>query len=155
MQCMDRTVLEGFLSQGLSLAEIGRRVDLHEATVGYWVKKHGLQAVNHRKHVRKGRIPRDELEALVGKGAVDRRDRRGGRSKQGDGAALATKVRTADGNGVGGRSRDGAREAREAGLTEVALTCLVHGPVGQRWSRAATTDAVAVAQRRCSGDAAR
>jgi transposase-like protein len=46
MQCMDRASLEQLLDQGLSLAEIGRRFGLHEATVGYWVKKHGLRAVN-------------------------------------------------------------------------------------------------------------
>jgi IS30 family transposase len=62
---MERVELEGFLSQGLSLAEIGRQVGLHEATVGYWVQKHGLEAVNRRKHASKGEIQRDELEALV------------------------------------------------------------------------------------------
>jgi len=43
---MDRTSLERLLGQGLSLAEIGRRFGLHESTVGYWVEKHGLKAVN-------------------------------------------------------------------------------------------------------------
>jgi hypothetical protein len=57
------------LNKGLSLAEIGRRVHLHEATVGYWVQKHGLEAVNRSKHVSKGAIPEDELEALVETGA--------------------------------------------------------------------------------------
>jgi DNA-binding CsgD family transcriptional regulator len=32
---MDRPDLEQLLSQGLSLAEIGRRAGLHESTVGY------------------------------------------------------------------------------------------------------------------------
>jgi transposase len=58
MQCMDRASLEKMLGQGLSLAEIGRRFERHEATVSYWVKKYGLQAVNHEKHVsRGGRCP--------------------------------------------------------------------------------------------------
>src|SRR5271155_3980962 len=65
MQCMDRTSLEQLLGQGLSLAEIGRRFDLHEATVGYWVKKHGLEAAHRAKHALRGGIPRDDLEALV------------------------------------------------------------------------------------------
>jgi transposase len=43
---MDRASLEQLLGRGLSLAEIGRRFDLHEATVSYWVKKHGLEAVH-------------------------------------------------------------------------------------------------------------
>jgi len=62
---MDRPSLERFLSEGLSLAEIGRRVDLHEATVGYWVKKYGLNAVNREKHAARGGIAREELEPLV------------------------------------------------------------------------------------------
>jgi transposase len=65
---MDRTSLEQLLGQGLSLAAIGRRFDVHEATVSDWVKKHGLQAVNHAKHVAKGGLTRAELEPLVDAG---------------------------------------------------------------------------------------
>jgi hypothetical protein len=39
---MDRASLEQLLSQGLSLAEIGRRFELHESTVGYWLEFHHL-----------------------------------------------------------------------------------------------------------------
>jgi transposase len=62
---MDRAPLEGFLSQVLSLAEIGKRVGLHEATVGYWVRKYGLEAANREKHAARGGIARAELEGLV------------------------------------------------------------------------------------------
>lgn len=65
---MDRPLLEGLLSEGLSLAEIGRRLDLHEATVGYWVKKHGLKAVNRAKHAPRGALLRADLELLVERG---------------------------------------------------------------------------------------
>jgi transposase len=65
MQCMDRASLEQLLDQGLSLAEIGRRFDRHEATVSYWVNKYGLSAVNREKHASKGALERDELERLV------------------------------------------------------------------------------------------
>jgi transposase len=65
---MDRSSLEQSVGEGLSLAEIGRRFGLHESTVGYWMKKHGLAAVNREKHVAKGRLGRDELEALVASG---------------------------------------------------------------------------------------
>ena len=68
MRCMDRVSLEQLLDQGLSLAEIGRRFELHEATVGYWVKKHGLQAVNRDKHVARGGLPREDLESLIERG---------------------------------------------------------------------------------------
>jgi transposase len=62
---MDRASLEQLLGQGLSLAEIGRRFDRHEATVAYWVEKHGLQAASRDKHVAKGGLTREELEPLV------------------------------------------------------------------------------------------
>src|SRR4029077_16157874 len=39
---MERASLKEFLSQGLSLAEIGKRFGKHEATVAYWLKKHEL-----------------------------------------------------------------------------------------------------------------
>lgn len=62
---MDRASLEQLLGQGLSLAEIGRRFDLHEATVSYWVRKYGLEAVNRSKHKAKGGLTREELTPLV------------------------------------------------------------------------------------------
>ncbi len=62
---MDRTSLERCLDEGLSLAQIGRRVGLHEATVAYWVKKYGLEAANREKHAARGGIVREELEGLV------------------------------------------------------------------------------------------
>ena len=65
---MDRASLEQLLGQGLSLAEIGRRFDRHEATVSYWVEKHGLEAANRPRYVSRGGIAREELEALVGAG---------------------------------------------------------------------------------------
>jgi transposase len=68
MSRMDRASLERLLGHGLSLAEIGRRFDLHEGTVGYWVKKHGLEAVNRGKHASRGGVRRDELAVLVGAG---------------------------------------------------------------------------------------
>ena len=69
MQCMDRASLEQLLGQGLSLAEIGRRFELHESTVGYWVEKHGLRAVNRDKFAAKGGLTRADLEPLVEHGA--------------------------------------------------------------------------------------
>src|SRR5277367_3562992 len=74
MRCMDRASLEQLLGDGLSLAEIGRRVDLHEATVGYWVKKHGLQAVNQDKYAARGGLERGAGAACCG-GRLDRADR--------------------------------------------------------------------------------
>jgi len=65
---MDRGSLEQLLGQGLSLAEIGRRVGLHEATVSYWLKKYGLQAVHRSKHAAKGPLKHADLAPLVAAG---------------------------------------------------------------------------------------
>ncbi len=62
---MDRTSLQQLLGQGLSLAEIGRRFDLHETTVSYWATKYGLQAANRARHAARGTIAREDLEALI------------------------------------------------------------------------------------------
>ncbi|MHB8242416.1 MAG: helix-turn-helix domain-containing protein [Solirubrobacteraceae bacterium] len=66
---MERSSLELLLQQGLSLAEIGRRFDRHEATIAYWVKKHGLQAANREKHAARGGLSPEDLEVLVQEGA--------------------------------------------------------------------------------------
>jgi transposase len=65
---MDRAALEKMLSEGLSLAEIGRRVGRHEATVAYWLAKYGLRAVGRERHAAKGPLRREELAKLVDSG---------------------------------------------------------------------------------------
>jgi transposase len=65
---MDRDRLESMLREGISLAEIGRRLGRHESTVGYWAKKHGLEAVHGTKYAAKGGLTRDELVPLVAAG---------------------------------------------------------------------------------------
>lgn len=64
MQCMDRASLEDFLGRGLSLAEIGQRVGRHEATVAYWAKRYGLQAVNQQKHSARGGLDETSWRGL-------------------------------------------------------------------------------------------
>jgi transposase len=65
---MDRASLERFLAQGLSLAEIGRRFDRHPSTVGYWVRKHGLNAAHAWRHAARGGIDESTLEGLCAAG---------------------------------------------------------------------------------------
>ncbi len=62
---MDRDVLEAWLAEGLSLEEIGRRVERHPSTVSYWLKKHGLAAVGRTTYARRGGIEREVLAALI------------------------------------------------------------------------------------------
>jgi transposase len=66
---MDRSSLERLLTQGLSLDAIGRRFGRHEATVAYWVDKHGLQAVHRDRHLARGALRKEDLEQLVRSGA--------------------------------------------------------------------------------------
>ena len=124
---MDRPLLERFLSEGLSFAEIGRRVGLHEATVGYWARKHGLKPANRGKHARRGGMARDRLEAMVDRGmSITQIAVASGRSKGAVRHWLASYgLRTKGGREA--RSREGAREAREAGLTIATLSCPRHG----------------------------
>jgi transposase len=68
---VDGIALKNMLDRGLSLAEIGRRVGRHEATVAYWVSKHGkhgLVAANRERNTVKGALDKDVLVALVGEG---------------------------------------------------------------------------------------
>lgn len=69
---MDRAGLERLLDEGLSLEEIGRRVGRNASTVGYWLKKYGLEAVHRERHAPKGGIPRETLERLVAAGLTMR-----------------------------------------------------------------------------------
>jgi transposase len=62
---MEREILETYLAQGLSLEQIGARVDRHPSTVGYWLKKHGLRAVNHERFAPRGGVQREKLSGLV------------------------------------------------------------------------------------------
>jgi transposase len=48
-----------------SLAEIGRRLGVHESTVSYCVQRHGLEAVNRDRSAARGGPARERLEALV------------------------------------------------------------------------------------------
>jgi transposase len=129
MRWMDRASLEHLLGQGRSLEEIGRRLGKHPSTVGYWVQRHGLEAVNRRRHAARGGIARDELETLIGEGlSIAQLAERTGRSK----AAVRhwlNKYALRTQRPRRGRARDGSLEAREAGLAAVILVCPRHGSI--------------------------
>lgn len=121
---MDRASLEQLLGQGLSLAAIGRRFDLHEATVSYWVQKYGLTAVNQRKHAAKGGLKRAELEPLVeARMSIAQVAETVGRSK----ATVRHWLGKYGLRTKGNRLREGVHEARAAGLLEATLVCSRHG----------------------------
>jgi transposase len=124
---MDRASLEEFLARGLSLAEIGRRLGRHEATVAYWVQKHGLQAVNRQKHAARGGLDRAELETLVEQGAsIAQIADDVGRSKATVRHWLIRYGLKTHGT-RGRRAVEAARAARRAGLATVTMGCPRHG----------------------------
>jgi DNA-binding transcriptional ArsR family regulator len=65
---VERETLEEFLQQGLSLAQMGRRLGKDPSTVGYWLRKHGLVANGHAKYAPRGGIERERLAGLVERG---------------------------------------------------------------------------------------
>jgi hypothetical protein len=65
---VDRDSLDNWLAQGLSLEAIGRRVGRDASTVGYCVKKHGLEAAHRERHAARGVVVRDALTAEVERG---------------------------------------------------------------------------------------
>lgn len=124
---MDRDSLEQLLSEGLSLAAIGKRIGRHEATVAYWVHKHGLKAVNREKHASRGGLNGKDLARLVDQGATI--------------AEIAVALERSKAtvrhwlmrhglktqNPRGGRPGELVRLARDAGLRVLMLDCKRHG----------------------------
>lgn len=119
--------MEQLLEQGLSLAEIGRRFDLHESTVGYWVKKHGLEAGSRSKHAARGGVAREDLEALVEAGrSIAEIAKVVGRSK----ATVRHWLKRYDLKTFSQQGRVGAgatRAVKAAGKATVMRTCAEHG----------------------------
>lgn len=69
---MERGFLEDCLANGMSLEAIGKRVGKHPSTVGYWLKKHGMEARGREKYARRGALRKDELKALAEQNATVR-----------------------------------------------------------------------------------
>jgi len=119
--------LEDFLGRGLSLAEIGKRVDKHEATVAYWAKRYGLEAANREKHTARGGLDRGELEMLVEQGAsiaqiADALDRSKATVRH---WLIRYGMKT---HGTRGRrATAAAQDARRAGLATATMSCPQHG----------------------------
>ncbi len=131
MQCMDSASLEEFLARGLSLADIGRRLGRHEATVAYWVDKHGLQAANRQKHVARGGLDRAELEMLVERGAsITQIAEAVDRSKATVRHWLikyGLKTHGARGGWIPGAMQTTKQMAKRAGLATATMHCPRHG----------------------------
>ncbi len=127
---MDRALLESYLAEGLSLAEIGRRVGRHEATVGYWVSKYEYEAVHGLRHSPKGRLVREDLVRLIDGGSsiaeiADALERSKTTVRYWLGRyGLETR------NGTGRRRSDASLRGRDEGRRVMEMTCPTHGPTG-------------------------
>jgi transposase len=69
---VNAAVLEEYLRDGLSLKQIAELTGRDPSTVGYWVKQHGLSAVQRDRHAPKGGVDRETLSALVDAGFTTR-----------------------------------------------------------------------------------
>lgn len=151
--CVDRASLQQMLGHGLSLAEIGRRFGVHEATVAYWVSKHGLEAVNRAEHARRGGLTLAQLEPLVMAGmSVARIAKDVDRGK----ATVRYWLKRhglKTGNGRGRRPSDEARDAKHGGRRTAQMICRRHGEAayvldGRGYYRCRRCRAEAVTRRR-------
>ncbi|MGO9488415.1 MAG: helix-turn-helix domain-containing protein [Solirubrobacteraceae bacterium] len=150
---MDRELLEGLLSEGLSLAAIGRRVGRHESMVAYWVERHGLTAAHARKHGARGGLAREDLLPLVEAGmSIAQIAEKLGRSRTTIRHWLRRRgLRTWSPSGSRRAAESAA--ARQAGLREAKMACSKHGDSdfvrdGRGYYRCRKCRAEAVSRRR-------
>jgi transposase len=146
---MDKERLSLWVSEGLSLEQIGRLVDRHPSTVAYWLEKHGLQAVNRDKHATRGGITKEDLEPLVEANmSIGQIAERVGRSK---GTVRHWLMRYGlKTRGFAGRP---SNAAKQAGLATVTMNCAHHGETefclnGRGYYRCKRCRSAAVARRR-------
>ena len=69
---MDRELLKECLEAGMSLSDIGALLERDPSTVGYWVKKHGLEANGRRRNSPRGGLTKEQLEPLIEAGVTYR-----------------------------------------------------------------------------------
>jgi DNA-binding CsgD family transcriptional regulator len=122
---MEKEELEDYLAEGLSLAQIGKRVGLEKSTVSYHLRRYGLKPVNQGRAANRGGLSEATLEELVREGlTLTEMARQLDRSvstirywlkKYGHWPLAA------------GRRRIAAQQAREDGLARVELDCIHHG----------------------------
>lgn len=122
---MSKEELEGYLAEGLSLTQIGKRVGLEKSTVSYHLKKYGLKPVHQGRAANRGGLSDAMLAELVREGlTLTEMARRLDRS-------VSTVRYWLKKHGhwplAAGRRRAAARKAREQGLKRADLECSRHG----------------------------
>jgi DNA-binding CsgD family transcriptional regulator len=122
---MTKEELQGYLAEGLSLEQIGKRAGRNPSTISYHLKKHGLQPINGRKHKSRGAIPELRLRTLASEGisvrAMARRLDRSPSTVRYWLGRYEIEVHRIKGN------RAKALAARARGETVIVLQCRHHG----------------------------
>jgi transposase len=121
---MEKQFLEECLAKGMSLEAIGREVGKHPSTVGYWFKKHGLNAAGRNRFSPRGGLERGFLETAVTDGLTleemaERVDR--------DISTVRYWLRRYGLKATGGSRRREAREAKQRGERYIERSCPRHG----------------------------
>jgi len=123
---MKKEELEGYLADGLSLEQIGKRVGRDPSTVSYHLKKHGLMPVGYDVHAPNQKVDPDELRSLIADGATVREA-----AARFD-CGYSTVRYWLKKLGIETRRMSRLRESRaaiEEGKARVVLTCPEHGAV--------------------------
>jgi transposase len=124
---MKRADLQGMLEQGLSLAEIGRRLGRHESTVAYWVAHHGLSAVHADRCAARGGLAREQLKELVDRGMsigeiADEVDRSKATVRH-----WLSRYELSTANPHRGARQALTKAAKDAGVSRTTMPCSRHG----------------------------
>jgi hypothetical protein len=127
MRCMDLTSVEQLLGEGRSLADIGRGLGVHEATVSYWAKKGGFAAANRERHAARGALSKSDLERLVKSGATIAEIAVASDRSKATVRHWLKRFGLRTLNGPGMRSSSEVRAAKEAGLVAARMRCRHHG----------------------------
>jgi Helix-turn-helix domain/Homeodomain-like domain len=122
---MRKEELEGYLAEGLSLEQIGKRVGRNPSTVSYQLRKHGLKPVNKGKHAARGPIPELKLRTLATEGKTVRTMARE-LDRSPSTVRHWLKRYGIEVHGIKG-NREKALAARALGETVVRLRCRHHG----------------------------
>ena len=123
---MDRAVLVEHLAAGRSLDTVAKLEGRAPSTIGYWLKKHGLEACGSRRFGPKPDIDKGRLERLVSEGLTVPAIA----ARLGYPASLVRSRLRHHGlqtRGVNNRQR--ARVAFARGAHQVDLVCAAHGTV--------------------------
>jgi transposase len=124
---MDRALLEQMLAEGLSLAEVGRRLNRHESTVSYWVDRFGLRRNGRARHAARGALGKNQLEPLVEAGMSTSEIAASVNRSQTSVRDWLRKHGLRTRRSAGSRPREATVAARAQGLSEVILPCPRHG----------------------------